>query len=470
MRQVIPRIVVILVALFSTAIVVMAQQGNIPPANPNCSPYGGVAPAGQQFPTTIEPDQPIWCYTQPQAGAPTRLSGANDWVDDWTNDGPAIQTLRNGEYDYQRFDYTSEGRIVVGQFINVNHWMPDIADASTFNLSGGSQLSPNRAFHAENGKLVLEVDGAAGSDGMGGADAFYELDLAGSRPTGITVDTLYGYGQFGGQGAIGCRLERQADGGHVVCAMYDNSTRDAGGTDVNGGPSGVPGRVWEIQGAGTELCGCEVAGGYPQYQIPGTNLHVSDVWRMCGDNELDLHCRDRFRIEFTQTSLDLYVNGYPVYYIHGLTSNNSRGQDARIPAAWLNNSYVYATSWINSGIHHATRWHWDGVMVNRHNPDGSFHAPDAYSSFCLGQPNNTCPDPVIGGTTPTATPTPDAGISKATPTVATTSTPAPTASIIPSVTPSPSPTSTAVPTATPKPGSCRVSVEINGTPRPYRPC
>jgi hypothetical protein len=90
-------------------------------------------------------------------------------------------------------------------------------------------------------------------------------------------------------------LERADDGGHVVCAMYDNSTRDASGTDVTGGAAGMPGRVWEAQGVGTSYTAPVVAGGYPQYPIAGTNLHASDVWRQCASNELDLHCRDRFR-------------------------------------------------------------------------------------------------------------------------------------------------------------------------------
>jgi hypothetical protein len=430
-----------------------AQQNNIPPPNTPCSPYGTTAPAGQQSPTTIEPSLPIWCYTQPIAGPSTRVSGVNDWVDDWTNDGPAIQTLNNGQYDYRRFDFNSDNRIQIGQFVNVNHWMPDIADTSPYALSGGSMLSPNRSFHAENGRFVVELDGAAGSDGMGGADAFYEIDFSPSRPTDITVDNLYGYGQFGGQGAFGLRLERQSDGGHVVAAMYDNST--------NGADCCPRGRIWETQGAGTALTGANVQGGYPQWPIPGTNLHVSDVWRQCADNELDLHCRDRFRVEVTKTTIDLYVNGYQVFFIHGLTANNPEGRDARIPDAYFSNFYSYATSWINSGQHHATRWHWDGFYVNRHNTDGTtFHAPDAYSSFCLGntQPHlNTCADPAQ----PSATQTP-----VATPQPTTAPTVVPTATLVPA-TPTPLPTASPTSTATPAADVCVVYGARNGTPTTF---
>ncbi len=271
------------VASISLVLVVFAQDGNIPPPKPDCTPFGGVAPAGQQFPTTIEPNQPIWCYNQPTAGASTRQAGTNDWVDTWDNTGPAIQSLNSGDYDYRRFDFTQreqgQDRIQTGGFINVNHWMLDIGDVSPFRLSGGVLLSPNKSFVAENGRLVVEADMAAGSDGIGGADAYYEIDITpASQPTGITTDPLYGYGQFGGIPALGCRFERAEDGGHVVCAMYDSTKHDAGGNCVDKDPNTFadrctvngPGRVWETQGVGTGLHRAERTGGLPR--IPGYRL------------------------------------------------------------------------------------------------------------------------------------------------------------------------------------------------------
>ena len=89
--------------------------------------------------------------------------------------------------------------------------MPDIADTSTYSLNGGSMLSPNRQFHFENGTLVVEGDFAAGSDGMGGADAFYEMDVSpAAAPTGVTVDPLYGYGAFGRSRCAGLSLRASA--------------------------------------------------------------------------------------------------------------------------------------------------------------------------------------------------------------------------------------------------------------------
>jgi hypothetical protein len=36
---------------------------------------------------------------------------------------------------------------------------------------------------------------------------------------------------------------------------------------------------------------------------------LTDVLRMCGRNQSDLYCRDRFRLEITKTSLSVFVNG-----------------------------------------------------------------------------------------------------------------------------------------------------------------
>ena len=109
---------------------------------------------------------------------------------------------------------------------------------------------------------------------------------------------------------------------------------------------------------------------------------------------------------------------------------------------------AYYTTWINSGMHHATRWHWDRLAVNPHAGNG-FAAPSAAPSFCLGQPNNTCPDPAQpGASTPVPTST--------TPPAQATSTPIATATAIP-------PTRTPVPTSTP-PGAAELQA------RGRRPC
>ncbi|HEY3058138.1 MAG TPA: hypothetical protein VGL99_04095 [Chloroflexota bacterium] len=449
---------------------VSAQQNNIPPPDPNCAPLGGVHVNGQRFPTSIEPEFSIWCYPQPAAIPPTRSNGSNEWVDTFTNNAPSILQFNDHDMAYRVFDvfYGSQGSFARGYFVNVDHWMIDLADVSSYRLSGGILVSPDRQFSFENGKLVVEADAAAGSDGMGGANRFYEIDISpATEPTGFGVDALYGYGSFGGIGAVGCRLERNDQGGNFVCAMYDNSGRATDGRctlpQPCPGPFDQPGRLWETQGVGTSVTASSVVGGYPQWQIPGTNLRLSDVWRTCADNELDLHCRDRFRMEVTKDSIHLFVNGYPAMLIDGLFAQNpAGGWDNRIPDFWFQGGVrPYFTSWINGGQHTPTRWHWDRLAVNPHDGAGNLAAPSASPSFCLGLPNNTCPDPGAGGggsatSTPTSTPRPAA-----------TSTPTPTqtrASSTPTATPRSNPTSP--PTGTPRSNPTATSTPIPGSSRP----
>jgi hypothetical protein len=151
-------------------------------------------------------------------------------------------------------------------------------------------------------------------------------------------------------------------------------------------------------------------------------------------------------MELTKDSIHLFVNGYPAMFIDGLYAQNpDTGADNRIPDAWFQQGVrPYFTSWINGGQHSPTRWHWDRVAVNPHNPDGSFAAPSAAPSFCLGQPNNTCPDgqPIGGGggggnSSPTSTPTPTQTTGRGQPTAT------------PTATPTRTPMATATPTSTP---------------------
>src|SRR4029078_8256405 len=135
---------------------------------------------------------------------------ANDWVDTFDNTAPSITQFNDHDMNYRVFDvfYGRSSDFSVGYFVNVNHWMIDLADVSTNRLSGGVLVSPDRSFSFENGKVVVEADAAAGSDGRAGANRFYEIALSpATAQTGFGFDALYGYGSFGGVGAVGCRLE-----------------------------------------------------------------------------------------------------------------------------------------------------------------------------------------------------------------------------------------------------------------------
>ena len=443
--------------------------GNIPPFDPTCTPLVHLLSqqytAGTLYNTQgLEPEYPIWCYRQPNAGPATAIRTANSWVDTWDNTQPEIQTLRDHDYAYRVFPrpLANPANFKMGCFINTDHWMCDIVDVSPFRLSGGILISPDQTFSSINGAVRVEADGAQGT--MGGANHYYELDVTNATaPTAYSVDNLYGYGQFGFVGAVGCRFENPA----IVCAMYDDSGRATDGRCVGqdgnlppelrrpctNGTGGFSGRVWETQGAGTALTGANVQGGYADWPVPGGNgLRVRDVMPSClTNNTHDLHCRTRLGMELTRTSVHVYANGYPVMLIDGLTSRNSAGQDARIPQVFLDNTRFYMNSWINGGEHVPLRWHWNHVAVNP-----SYPWAEARSiSWCPGQTAsdgspNTCPhghtpgQPEVGTAGPTSTPL------AVPPTATRTSVPS---------TPTPTPS----PTSTPVPPTCEVRVRINGT-------
>ena len=373
---------------------------------PGCA-GGTTVPAGQANPSAeAEPMGEIWCFNT-VAGPTTRVvDSRGGWIDDFATH-VQMQRLNNGDLGYQVLNAFNgpAGAIRGGTFINNNHWMIDLVDNSIYRLDGGVMLSPNKAFTFENGKLVIEADAAAGEDGAGGADVFYEIDITpAATSTGTVVDSLYGYGQFGGVGAIGCRFERNSAGGNQVCSMYDNSTRTAGGIDVTCAihpcvTDGRSGRVWETQGVGTAWTAPSVEGGYAGYPIPGTSLNSNDVFRICNTNQMDMFCRDRFRMELTKTSLTIFVNSYQWFKIDGLYASNPgtqcSGCDNRIPDSWFGPGgvHVYFTSWINSGQHYPVRYHWGRLAVNPHDAAGNPLPPSVAPTYCLGQLQNTCAMP-----------------------------------------------------------------------------
>src|SRR5262249_34532247 len=69
---------------------------------------------------------------------------------------------------------------------------------------------------------------------------------------------------------------------------------------------------------------------------------VPPYYRQCQPNQMDMFCRDRFRLELTKTSLTLYVNGRLYLQDSGWPAAY------QIPDAWINggdNTYVYFTDW-----------------------------------------------------------------------------------------------------------------------------
>ncbi len=435
-----------------------AGAQSVPVPNPNCTPNDATLPMGQSSLATGDPQQSLWCYPL-SVGPTTRVSGQNDWLDNFQS-GAGLQRFDNGDLNYGVYGFNSvdqgQPRIVTRSATTGDYFAVDMADVSPYRLSGGVMTSPQRSFTFEGSgasrRLVVEADFTAGNFNVGGADVFYEMDISPApAPTGIQVDSLYGYGAFGGAGAVGCRFQGESGVGETVCSFYNNSTRDAGGADVtcatqpNCPGNGLPGRIWETQGAGGPVATVN--------QVYNT----SGFWRQCQANADDAQCFDRFRMELGKDFLLVYVNGALQREIRGMTTGRS-GQDARIPDSWLSPTgvHVYYTDWINGGQHATNRFFWDRLAVNPHNPDGSPMARSVADSFCPLLPLLTCID---GAPLPTSTPGP--AVTATATRTALPATPVPTNT----------PPATAVVAGATATVSCRVSVWLDGgTPGPYRPC
>jgi len=415
------------------AVIIAAQASPTP--NPGCTP--NVVPIGQANPpgTQLEPLAPIWCFTPLAApNAPTRISGANDWTDNFNNVAQSGR-FNDGDYDYRQFK-AIDGCVGFQtlHFTNNQHWMDDNTGANTC----GVMMRPNRSFRFEGGKLVVEEDVAAGITGYGTSSSgivWPEIDITTApQPTGQVVDSLYGYGQFGGNWAIGCRLH---SGRNPICSV-ENAASNVTNTN-NAAPCfrSAPARVIEM--SDFEVCGSSHFGG----DAGGDN---GNYWRVCNSaaQEPDMVCRDRFRMELTQSSLDLYVNGHLYFEDANWPASSQIDPNAIANGQW----YVYAVDWQgNTSVNDAFRFHWDNFAVNPHNADGTFTAPSAAPGFCYGQPNSTC----MSGMTPVPTSAP------------TSTAVAPTATS--TVTPTPTGTPTA--TSTPGAGTCTVQASLNGVVSTY---
>lgn len=320
-------LVVVFIGLMAGFVVVFAATAR-DPSNPTCNVQAGSA----NFPGTIA-GQPQAQYCVPlQTGHDTHTETANGWSDSF-NHGLDHATCCPGYKQYEFGDGTTE----FWQHSSTDsHWMVDVQGRQ----SGGGSISPNRSFKFDSGKLVIESVVAASIPGYG-VQAWPEITVStASAPTGVIVDPLYHYGQFGGQWTFGCRLEPDKT---PTCALYDNSSR----TVFNGG------RRWELS--------------FFQHQGGGNDYHAdlnAPAWRSCNAGNPDTACRDLFRFELTANSLSIYVNG--VLWMREEATG-------LFPTAFINSPlYVYMASWVQSngqpGVPtnpaSVSRFHWDDIRIN----------------------------------------------------------------------------------------------------------
>jgi hypothetical protein len=212
---------------------------------------------------------------------------------------------------------------------------------------------------------------------------------------------------------VGCRLHA---GGNPICAVEMPGALPSGIPDNDTPPcfSASPSRLMEL--SWFQYCGPVHSGG-------GRDGDAANYFRQCTASEMDMFCRDRFRLELTKTSLTLYVNGFRYLQDAGWKA------PYLLPDSMVNGGqvYTYFADWQNRPDKPSYRFHWGRLAVNPHDTSGMILPPSAAPSFCLGQPGNTCPmDMGTPTPQPTATNTPNATATK---TSTPTSTPVPAATV-----------------------------------------
>jgi hypothetical protein len=301
----------------------------------------------------LPPAMPMLCDTLATGVASTFVNGANSWVDDFQHHA-SMAELGPG---YGTFERSSLGGTAkTGHFRHNEHWMADVyAQGQT----GGTQMRPNRSFRFQNGKLVVEVDVAAGIEDYDGF-AWPELTVTtasspavsaagrmGPTPARSIGDDLYAYGQFGGQWAVGIRLT----GARPIAALYDNTER------------GFPcGRVWEISwfqdGFSPGTGECPKARQFSTWG--GGEWAAPGAVRYCSGTDPDINCRDRFRWELTRDVITLYANGRKLMEHTALPGFHA------LPDAIVDGDvYVYFSDWVYQTVpNRVVRYHWDRVAIN----------------------------------------------------------------------------------------------------------
>jgi hypothetical protein len=276
---------------------------------------------------------PVFCSIDEQ-GPDTSLEGPNSWVDEFDHGlsfagfaGTRYQVFEKVGFVYNTLHWR-----------HADHWMVDLAshapDLPARWVRGGALMRPDRAFHFENGRLVVEADAAASVEGYV-SHAWPELVIStGSVPH--DVGSLYAYDLFPEDWTLGCRLQ---DTRFPVCTLKSD------GGDATEGKGSA--QVWEI--SAHQQVGTLNDGGHP-FEGRG------DYWRLCGEGNPDDVCRDRFRLELTQTSLTLFVNGFKYFEQTGLPPLPDELVSGEV--------YVYFASMVVSHPAEAIRFHWDRLSVN----------------------------------------------------------------------------------------------------------
>ncbi len=290
-----------------------------------------------ETPAGALPNQPPPVFCSIEANGPdTSVPGENSWFDSFDH-GLSMATF--DDTNYLVFDAMGNVHKSI-HWRHANHWMVDVAphedDEPSGSGVGGALMRPNQSFTFEDGKLIVETEFAAGITGYA-ANVWGEIDITNApAPQGYGRDGIYGYDLFPEYWTLGCRFSASRE---PICALKDDSG------NIATGDASV--RVWEM--SYFQWVGTESFGGFP---LNG----LQNYWRVCETENPDIACRDRFRLELTQTSLTLYVNGAKYF--------EQTGMPPLPDALFQDPVYVYFSSidWTHPAD--TIRYHWDYMTVN----------------------------------------------------------------------------------------------------------
>lgn len=304
-----------------------------PPSVPPGSCWPTALPVGA---TTGQP-APIFCsVVNPGQDTSVPENGANTWLDEFDH-GLSFASFANTRY--QVFENVGNYFYKTKHWLHNNHWMVDLAPddqahAGDSSGVGGAMIRPDRTFRFQNGKLVIETDYAAGiQDYQTGAWGEIVVTTA-PAPTQLRSAGLYAYDMFPNHYTLGLRMQPDR---HTTAALMDNTSRG----ELEGG------RPWEI--SFFQVVGTSVFGGAPFNGL-------ENYWRVCNGGDPDMLCRDRFRLELTQTTFTVYVNGQKYFEQTGMPP---------LPNELVNGDlYIYLASVSWNSPADTLRYHWDHFAIN----------------------------------------------------------------------------------------------------------
>lgn len=298
---------------------------------------------------------PVFCALTTGSGS-TAVIGTNSWIDDFDH-GLSLADMNGSGY---RVFENLGGAHQTLHWRHADHWMVDIAPSAQdtefpAGSTGGAMLSPDRTFRFEDDKLVVETVLAASMPGyqVGVGSLWGEVDITtGAAPDSLgRPGTLYGYDHFPGHWTLGCRYQPDS---HIVCSLMDDTNQ------------GLPnGRVWEM--SFFQHVGTDVFGG-------GDWVGGGTVFDECASDEGDGMCRMLFRLELTETSVEVFIDGERYFSQTGMPP---------LPAGFLDaDLHVYASSMFSRIPGDTIRYHWDRFAVNPEAHEGTGEEPPTDPPSC----------------------------------------------------------------------------------------